>query len=224
MRILVIEDEPGAQEFLTMRLNEKGYAVDVADTGAQGLYLARTNQYDVILLDYGLPKKNGFVVCEELRSEGNHTPVIMMSVTDGVPYKVKGLDSGADDYVSKPFYFEELDARIHAVLRRPQVMASTVLTIDDLVLDSTRQLVTRAGIPVYLTKKEFSLLEYLLQHKTEVLTRGMIMEHIWDLDLDPFSNTIETHILNLRKKIERQHHTKLIHSVPGRGYKIDLVR
>ncbi|MDB5254751.1 MAG: two component transcriptional regulator, winged helix family [Candidatus Nomurabacteria bacterium] len=224
MRILVIEDEIGAQEFLTQRLKEKGFAVDIADTGTSGIYLAKTNDYDIILLDYGLPEKNGFAVCEELRANGDNTPIIMMSVTDAIPYRVKGLGIGADDYVPKPFYFEELYARMQAILRRPAVLTSTLLSIDDLVLDSAKQVVTRSSLPIYLTRKEFSLLEYLLQHKTVVVTRGMIMEHIWDLDLDPFSNTIETHILNLRKKIEGPEKLKLIHSVPGRGYKIDLAR
>lgn len=224
MRILVIEDEIEAQELLTERLKEKGIVVDIADTGTKGVFYAKTNDYDVILLDYGLPEKNGFVVCEEIRMSGKHTPIIMMSVTDAAPYKVKGLNIGADDYISKPFYFDELYARIQAVLRRPRALESTVLTIDDLVLDMEKQVVTRSDIPIYLTRKEFSLLEYLLKHKTVVVTRGMIMEHIWDLDLDPFSNTIETHILNLRKKIEDPSKTKLIHSVPGRGYKIDLAR
>jgi DNA-binding response OmpR family regulator len=224
MRILIIEDETDTQEFLKGRLKEKGFAVDVASTGTRGLYYAKTNEYDLILLDYGLPEKNGFAICEELRTDGNSTPVIMISVTDTVNYKVRGLTIGADDYVTKPFYFEELYARIQTVLRRPAVVRSTVLTIDDLTVDLSKQTVTRGDKQIYLTRKEFSLLELLMKHKTVVVTRGTIMEHIWDLDLDPFSNTIETHILNLRRKIEHPEKTKLIHSVPGRGYKIDLAR
>jgi DNA-binding response OmpR family regulator len=176
------------------------------------------------LLDYGLPEKNGFVVCEEIRASGRYVPIIMISVNDAVDYKVRGLTIGADDYVSKPFYIEELLARIQTVLRRPAIIESVLLSIDDLVLDTNRQIVTRSGIPIYLTRKEFSLLEYLLKHAGLVVTRGMLMEHIWDVDLDPFSNTIETHILNLRRKIEAPSKIKLIHSVPGRGYKIDLAR
>lgn len=224
MRILIIEDETDTQDFLKERLKEKGFAVDIAGTGSRGLYYAKTNDYDLILLDYGLPEKNGFAVCEDLRANGKHTPIIMISVTDAVTYKIRGLTIGADDYVSKPFYFEELYARMQSILRRPKQIESTVLAIDDLVLDSAKQLVTRTDLPIYLTRKEFSLLELLLKNKSVVVTRGMIMEHIWDLDLDPFSNTIETHILNLRRKIEHPEKTKLIHSVPGRGYKIDLAR
>jgi DNA-binding response OmpR family regulator len=158
MRILVIEDEAGAQDFLVTRLKEKGIVADIANTGPQGIYLAKTNEYDLILLDHGLPEKNGFAVCEELRADGNHTPIIMMSVTDAVPYKVKGLTVGADDYIAKPFYFEELYARMQAIFRRPAAMISDILSIDDLVLDSAKQIVTRSNVPIYLTRKEFSLL------------------------------------------------------------------
>jgi DNA-binding response OmpR family regulator len=224
MRILLIEDDTDTQDFLRERLQEKGFAVDVASTGSRGVYFAKTNDYDLILLDYGLPEKNGFVVCEEIRASGRYVPIIMISVNDAVDYKVRGLTIGADDYVSKPFYIEELLARIQTVLRRPAIIESVLLSIDDLVLDTNRQIVTRSGIPIYLTRKEFSLLEYLLKHAGLVVTRGMLMEHIWDVDLDPFSNTIETHILNLRRKIEAPSKIKLIHSVPGRGYKIDLAR
>jgi len=224
MRILLIEDDSDTQDFLKGRLEEKGFAVDIAGTGTRGIYYARTNEYDLILLDYGLPEKNGFVVCEEIRQNGKYTPIIMISVNDAVTYKIRGLTLGADDYVSKPFYFDELFARIQAILRRPSEIESTVLAIDDLLLDTSRQTVTRNNVPIYLTKKEFSLLEYLLKHNGVVVTRGMLMEHIWDIALDPFSNTIETHILNLRRKIEQPSKVKLIHSVSGRGYKIDLVR
>jgi two-component system OmpR family response regulator len=224
MRILVIEDDSDTQDFLRECLKEKGFAVDTADTGTRGLYYAKTNEYDLILLDYSLPEKNGFAVCEELRTAGINTPIIMISVTDAIKHKVRGLTVGADDYISKPFYFEELHARIQAILRRPRSMESRLLCIDDLVLDTDKQIVTRAMVPIYLTRKEFSLLEYLLKFKSVVVTRGMIMEHIWDLALDPFSNTIETHILNLRRKIEDPAKIKLIHSIAGRGYKIDVVK
>jgi DNA-binding response OmpR family regulator len=223
MRILVIEDDTDTQDFLNERLKERGFAVDMANNGSRGVFLAKTNEYDLILLDYGLPEKNGFLVCEEIR-QNSTVPIIIISATDAVNYKVRGLTVGADDYVSKPFYFEELYARIQAVLRRPTDIQSTVFTIDDLVLDIARQTVTRENKPVNLTRKEFALLEFLLKHNGLVVTRGMLMEHIWDSDLDPFSNTIETHILNLRKKIEKPSKNKLIHSVSGRGYKIDLIK
>ncbi|HTH92980.1 MAG TPA: response regulator transcription factor [Candidatus Paceibacterota bacterium] len=221
MRILLIEDDSDMQDFLKGRLKERGFAVDTADTGTRGIFLAKTNEYDVIILDYGLPEKNGFVVCQEIRKDST-VPIIMLSVSDSPDFKTRGLTIGADDYVSKPFSFEELYARIQAILRRPQTMQSHIFTIDDLVLDSTKQNVTRAGKVINLTRKEFALLEYLLKHKGNVVTRGMLMEHIWDTELDPFSNTIETHILNLRKKIENPEKPKLIHSVSGRGYKIEI--
>ncbi len=222
MRILIIEDDTDTQEFLEDRLKAKGVAVDCASTGTRGIYLAQMNDYDVILLDHGLPEKNGFIVCEEIRASGKNTPIIMISVSDAVSYKIRGLTIGADDYVTKPFSFEEVYARIEAVLRRPNKVQSKILTIDDLVLDITKQIVTRDSKPIYLTRKEFAVLEYLLKHKSQVITRGMLMEHVWDVSLDPFSNTIETHILNVRRKIETPDKLKLIHSVSGRGYKIDL--
>ena len=223
MRILVIEDDSDTQDFLKERLKERGFAVDIATTGTRGVFMAKTNEYDLILLDYGLPEKYGFVACGEIRHGGIITPIIMISVSDAVNFKVRGLTVGADDYISKPFYFEELYARIQAILRRPTNIQSTLFKIDDLVLDTSRQSVTRGDKPIHLTRKEFSLLEYLLKHNGMVVTRGMLMEHIWDADLDPFSNTIETHILNLRKKIEQSPKPKLIHSVSGRGYKIDVI-
>lgn len=222
MRILLIEDEPDTQEFLKERLKEQGFAVDAASTGTRGIYLAKTNNYDVIVLDYGLPEKNGFTVCEEIRKE-SMVPIIIISVTDAPDYKVRGLNIGADDYLPKPFRFEELYARIQAILRRPSTFQSNTFTIDDLVLDSSKQTVKRGGKTIHLTRKEFALLEYLLKHQGIVVTRGMLMEHIWDVELDPFSNTIETHILNLRKKIEDSTKPKLIHSVSGRGYKIEVI-
>lgn len=222
MRILIIEDDTDTQEFLKERLKERGFAVDIAGTGTRGVFMAKTNEYDLILLDYDIPEKNGFLVCEEVRAL-TATPIIMISVTDAVNYKVRGLNAGADDYISKPFYFEELYARIQAILRRPSNIQSTIFSIDDLTLDTSRQTVVRGGKSIHLTRKEFALLEFLLKNTGMVVTRGMLMEHIWDADLDPFSNTIETHILNLRKKIERPDKPKLIHSISGRGYKIDLI-
>jgi DNA-binding response OmpR family regulator len=222
MRILLIEDDGDTQDFLKERLKEHGFAVDIAGTGTRGVFLAKTNDYDLVLLDYGLPEKNGFAVCEEIRRNST-VPIIMISVTDATDYKVRGLTLGADDYLTKPFYFEELYARIQAIMRRPTALQSTMFTIDDLVLDTARQSVVRDGKSISLTRKEFALLEYLLKHQGIVVTRGMLMEHIWDTELDPFSNTIETHILNLRKKIEHTEKPKLIHSVSGRGYKIEVL-
>jgi two-component system, OmpR family, response regulator len=224
MRILVIDDDIDTQTFLKNRLEEKCFAVDTASDGERALYIARINEYDIILLDYMLPYKNGYELCATLRREGNHTPIIMISATIDVPHKISGFRSGIDDYVTKPFYFEELLARIQAILRRPKAQQSTTLKIGELILDTATQKVSVGKQEVYLTRKEFSLLEYLLQHAGTVVSRGTIMEHVWDSNLDPFSNTIETHILNLRKKINSGSKQKFIHSVPGRGYKIDLLR
>jgi two-component system, OmpR family, response regulator len=224
MRALIIEDDLDTQDFLKSRLEEKCFAVDTVDDGDRALYLANTNEYDIILLDYSLPHKNGYEICDELRKNEKHVPIIMISVKIEIPHKVEGFNIGIDDYMTKPFYFDELYARIQAVLRRPKVQHKAILNIDDLSLDTTKQQVRRGRESIYLTRKEFSLLEYLLLHSGSVVSRGAIMEHIWDINLDPFSNTIETHILNLRKKIDTPPRKKLIHSVPGRGYKIDTVK
>lgn len=224
MRVLIIEDEIDVQLFLKSQLEEKCFAVDVATDGDMGIRLATTNQYDLILLDYSLPLKNGFEVCIELRKVNNHTRIIMISGTREIPHKIEGLNLGIDDYVTKPYFFDELYARIQAVLRRSHTQQHAILQFDDLVLDINTQKVVRGKTTIYLTRKEFSLLEYLLRNPGNVVSRRTIMEHIWDINLDPFSNTIETHVLNLRKKIDRLSTQKLIHSIPGRGYKIDFAR
>lgn len=222
MRILLVEDDEPLLEFLKLRLQSEGFSVDAEKDGNKGSFLARTNNYDVIILDYVLPKKSGAKICQEVRTRGTTTPIIIISVQTEVPTRIELLNIGADDYVIKPFPFEELLARIRAVLRRPMQLKEEILTIDDLILDSTRFNVERAGRKIKLTKKEFALLEYLLRHKGAVLSRGTIMEHVWDIQGDLFSNTIETHILNLRKKLYRPGGAKLIHTISGRGYKIDL--
>lgn len=226
MRILTIEDDFDTANYIKERLEEKCFAVDVAETGEQGLKLAQTSDYDMILLDYALPKKNGFAVCQELRNHKDVSrrtiPIIMISVTNEVAYKVDALNLGIDDYVTKPFFFDELYARIQAILRRPQNLTTNRFELDDLKLDTTSQRVTRGKTSVYLTKKEFALLEYLIRNKGTVMSRGAITEHVWDMSIDPISNTIEMHILNLRKKLDLPRKKKLIHSVPGRGYKLDL--
>lgn len=221
MRILVIEDEPEIRGFLTSSLQSENFAVDSADNGEQGSYMARINEYDVILLDYMLPKKTGLEVCTEIRAAGKKMPIILLSVKNGVHDKVTLLNAGVDDYMTKPFSFDELMARIRALFRRPNEMESDVLTVADLKLDRARHKVHRGKREIYLTRKEFSLLECLMRHKGIVLTRGIIMEHVWNVESDPFSNTIEAHILNLRKKIEGVRGRRLIFNVPGRGYKID---
>jgi DNA-binding response OmpR family regulator len=225
MRILIIEDDQDTCEYLKKRLEENCFSVDCASDGTTGLSLAKSSDYDVILLDYALPRKDGLLVATEIRSQTHasrkHTPIIMISVTHEVEHKVTAFGNGIDDYVTKPFFFSELLARIQAVVRRPLAITDNRFTLDDLSLDITTQKVSRGSQSIYLTKKEFALLEYLLRNKGTVVSRGAITEHVWDMNIDPVSNTIEMHILNLRKKLEQSNKKRLIHSIAGRGYKID---
>jgi DNA-binding response OmpR family regulator len=221
MKILIVEDDPDMREFLKDGFGSESSNVDAADNGIDGSYMARTNDYDAIILDYSLPKKNGGIVCEEIRAAGKTTPIIFLSVIGDLRHKVDALEKGADDYVTKPFSFEELRARVRAVTRRPRKIEGSILRIADLVLDKERQTVLRGQTGIYLTRKEFNLLQYLMKNKGMVLSRGVIMEHVWNADSDPFSNTIESHILNLRRKINVGRKKDLIRNVPGRGYMID---
>lgn len=223
MRILIIEDDEMVRTSLKQALEAQCYAVDAAEDGEKGSYLARTEDYDLVILDYMMPKKNGKQVCDEIRKSGKTMPILLLSVQSEVKDKVEALDLGADDYMTKPFSFDELVARIRALLRRPHEMIGEILTYEDLVIDLKRKKVTRGKQEVYLTKKEFMLLEYLLRNKESVVTRTMLIDHVWDSTIDAFSNTIESHILSLRKKVDKKR-KKLIQTVPGRGYKIDSRR
>jgi two-component system, OmpR family, response regulator len=222
MRILVVEDETSIRRFLKKSLEAEVFAVDEVEDGEAGSFAARTNDYDLVILDNLLPKKNGVQICREIRAMGKSVPILMLSVKSEVNTKVELLDAGADDYLVKPFSFEELLARVHALLRRPRQIQDEVLTIGDLTLDCRRHSVVRGRQAIVLTRKEFMLLEYLMKNAGNVLSRGMLMEHVWDMNADPFSNTIESHVLSLRRKIDLPGRAKLIHTVPGRGYKIDL--
>lgn len=224
MRILLVEDEKEIRDFLKPSLEAEFFSVDVAEDGDKGSFAARTTDYDLIILDNILPKKNGMQVCQDIRKNGKTVPIIMLSVKSDTATKVELLNAGADDYLNKPFSFDELLARVRALMRRPKEIAREVLALDDLTVNTKTCSVTRGKKDVYLTRKEFMLLEYLLRNKGNVLSRGMILEHVWDMDADPFSNTIESHILSLRRKIDIAGGKKLIHTVPGRGYKIDLKR
>jgi DNA-binding response OmpR family regulator len=221
MRILVIEDEEGIASFLKAGLESEYFAVDVAEDGERGSFLGRTNEYDIIILDNMLPKKNSSEVCDDIRRVGKTTPIIMLSARAELGVKVELLNKGADDYVTKPFSLEELLARIRALLRRPTAITSEVLQTDDLILDTKQHSIKRGGKEIYLTKKEFMLLELLLKKKGSVVSRGTIMEHVWDMNVDPFSNTIESHILNVRKKIATEGGRELISTLSGIGYKIE---
>jgi heavy metal response regulator len=218
MRILVIEDEKKIADLMRRGLKEELYAVDIAPDGEKGEFLAATNQYDVIILDVMLPKISGIDLCRSLREKKILTPVIMVTAKDAVSDKVKGLDAGADDYITKPFAFEELLARIRAILRKRDDKISTKLQVADLELDLISHRVTRSGKEVPLTAKEYSLLEYLMRNAGGVVTRTMISEHVWDINFDTDTNVIDVYINYLRKKIDDGHKISLIHTMRGRGY------
>ncbi|MCX5696955.1 MAG: response regulator transcription factor [Candidatus Omnitrophica bacterium] len=218
MRILVVEDEKKVADFIRRGLKEEGYAVDVAYDGEEGYFLAGTNPYDLIVLDLMLPKQDGLSLCRSLRQDRLTTPILMLTAKDAVKDKVAGLDSGADDYLTKPFAFEEFLARVRALLRKKDNLASTLLKVDDLVLDTLSRKVIRGGKEISLTHKEYSLLEYLVRNKGTVVTRTMISEHVWDISFDTLTNVIDVYINYLRRKIDRGRKKELIHTLRGSGY------
>lgn len=222
MRILVIEDNEEIRDFLKIGLEAETFSVDTAGDGESGSYIARTNDYDLVILDNILPKKTGVEVCRDIRKAGKNMPIILLSVESETEEKIRLLRAGADDYMTKPFSFKELLARVQAILRRPENNIPEDLVAGDLTLNSRTHEVKLGNESVYLTRKEYSLLELLIRHSGEVVSRGAIMEHVWDLDGNPFSNTVETHIFNLRRKIEKNKN-RLIWNVPGRGYKLAAV-
>jgi heavy metal response regulator len=218
MRILVIEDEKKVADFIKRGLKEEGYAVDVASDGEEGLFQAMEIAYDLILLDLMLPKLDGISLCKKLRQNNIRTPLIMLTAKDSVKDKVTGLDSGADDYLTKPFSFEELLARIRALLRKGINNLPTRLQVADLVLDLVSHKVWRAKEEITLTAKEYSLMEYFMRNPGVVITRTMIAEHVWDINFDTFTNVIDVYVNYLRNKIDKEQNKKLIHTVRGRGY------
>jgi two-component system, OmpR family, copper resistance phosphate regulon response regulator CusR len=218
MRILVVEDDRKVAGFIEQGLREEGYAVDVARDGADATMLAHVNEYDVILLDVVLPKKNGFQVATELRSEGRNTPILMLTSRDAVEDVVRGLDAGADDYLAKPFPFDELLARIRALVRRGGAERLDVLRYDVVVLDRLRHLATANDRPLELTPKEFQLLEYFLLHAEEVVRRTTLLERVWDMQFDPESNVIDVHIKNLRRKLGEATDEPLLANIRGVGF------
>lgn len=218
MRILVVEDDPQIASFIRRGLREEEYAVDVARDGEQGLYLAQTNDYDLIVLDLVLPKRGGLEVVRTLRGEQNSTPVLILTAKGKPEEKAAGLNAGADDYLAKPFDFDEFLARISAMLRRRGALVPSVLRASDLELDALRHRVTRRGRELTLTSREYALLEFFLRHQNHVVTRTMLAEHVWEQDFDPFSNVINVHIARLRRKIDQGFSPKLLQTVRGRGY------
>ncbi len=218
MRILVIEDERKVARFIKKGLEEEGYAVDLAFDGEEGLAMLLDQVHDLILLDIALPKIDGLQVLKKIREKKVRTPVLLLTVRATIEDKVLGLDSGADDYLTKPFAFQELLARIRALLRRKGEAGDPLLRVEDLVLDPARRLVTRGDEKIDLTSKEFALLEYLMRNAGRVVSRAMISEHVWNYDFDTETNVIDVYINYLRRKIDSGREKKLIHTVRGSGY------
>jgi two-component system copper resistance phosphate regulon response regulator CusR len=218
MRILVIEDEKKIASFIERGLKEEHYAVDVADNGEDGLHLATVNDYNLLVLDIMLPGRDGIFICRELRKKGIKTPVLMLTARDAVEDKVSGLDSGADDYMTKPFAFEEFLARVRSLLRRGTQQPSNILRVADLELNQLSHKVRRGEQDITLSSKEYSLLEFLVIHKNEVVTRTMIAEQVWNEDFDSFTNVIDVHIKHLRDKVDKDFAVPLIHTIRGSGY------
>ncbi len=219
MRILLVEDDTGASRFIRKGLQEKGYAIDVAFDGEEGLHCATAQAYDLIILDIMLPEMSGFEVLKGIRKKGILTPVIFLTARDEKEDVIHGLELGADDYLIKPFSFSELLARIKAVLRRGQKdLELSKLTVDDLTLNLMNRTATRGDKVIELSGKEFMLLEYLMQNAGQILTRTMILDQVWGYDFDPSTNIIDVHINRLRNKIDRDFPHKLIHTIKGVGY------
>lgn len=218
MRILLVEDDKKMASLIQRSLKEQRYAVDVANDGENGIFLADVNPYDLIILDIMLPVKDGLSICRELRKKKSETPILLLTAKDDIRDKVAGLDSGADDYLTKPFSFAEFLARVRVLLRRKRTERSTKLKVADLELDQVTHKVKRGGKEIILTSTEYALLEYLMLNCNEVVTRTMISEHVWNDEFDSFSNVINVYVNYLRKKIDDGFSQKLIHSLRGTGY------
>lgn len=217
MRILLVEDERNVAAFIKKGLEEEFYSVDIAEDGTEGLLMAKSNDYDLIILDIMLPGMDGIEICKKIRERDRKVPILMLTAVDSIESKVQGLESGADDYLTKPFAFSELLARIKALLRRVPDSISE-LTIDDLRMELLSRRVYRGNREINLTPKEFSLLEYLLRNSGRVLSRTQIIENVWGYNFDPGSNVVDVHIKFLREKIDSNSGKKLIHTIRGAGY------
>ena len=222
MRILVVEDEPVAATVLAKGLREHAYAVDVASDGYTAFEHATVNDYDLMIVDVLLPGLNGLELCGRLRADGVTAPILILTARGEPDQRVQGLDAGADDYLPKPYHFPELLARVRALLRRGPALASQVIDVDDLRIDTRARRVERTGRQIQLTTKEYSLLEYLARRRGEVVGRADIAEHVWDDSFDPLSNLIEVYIQRLRRKVDDDHRVKLIHTRRGAGYTLDI--
>lgn len=221
MRILLVEDDTAIARSLKEGLEDEAYAVDIAHDGSEGYRTAAADEYDVIILDIMLPGMNGYEVCRALRNDDNKTPILMLTARDAERDIVEGLDTGADDYLAKPFSFDVLLARIRALLRRPNGKLEEILQVGDLKLDPSSKKVTRASQEISLTAKEYGVLEYLMRNKGKVLSKEQIISHVWDFDADVLPNNVELFIMFLRRKIDKPFKSKLIHTVSGFGYKLE---
>ena len=220
VKILLIEDDRQTADYLTKGLREHGHVVDKADNGRDGLYLATGETYDVMIVDRNLPQMDGLSLVKAVRTSGVKAPVLFLTTMGGVDDRVAGLEAGADDYLTKPFAFAELLARVGALARRPPIMATTALRAGDLEIDLLTRTVTRGGKRIELLAQEFKILEYLMRHAGEIVTRTMLLEKVWDFHFDPKTNIVETHISRLRSKIDKGFDKQLLHTVRGAGYVI----
>ena len=218
MQLLLVEDDPKLSRFIRNGLTEESFTVDVVVTGEEALGRARTTAYDLIILDIMLPRMDGFMVCEKLRSMGLEVPILMLSARGVVEDRVRGLETGADDYLSKPFSFSELSARVRALLRRQKPFELRLLKVSDLTVDPVSRVVKRGEQRIDLSAKEYALLEYLMRNAGQVLTRAMIAEHVWNFSWDRLTNVIDVYVGHLRRKIEGPGRPRLIHAVRGTGY------
>ena len=220
MRILIIEDEVNLADAIKRALTEQHYSVDIASNGEEGLEYAEVNDYDLLILDIMLPDIKGWDVCAELRRNKFTTPILMLTALDSIENKIRGLDSGADDYLTKPFDLGELLARVRSLMRRQTQQKTSIIQVGDLTMDTSERTVTRAGKDIKLSAKEFAMLEYFILHKNKVLTREMISEHVWDMNFDPQSNVIDSFVRFLRQKVDKDFDKQLIHTIRGVGYKL----
>jgi len=221
MRLLVVEDDPGMAALLVRSLQREGYAVDAAANGADALWNALENDYDAVVLDAMIPAPDGFEVCRRMRAEGRWAPVLMLTARDAVPDRVRGLDSGADDYLTKPFALAELFARVRSLTRRGPLERPVVLRVGDLTLDPVSRIVRRGEVEVALSPKEFALLQELMRRPGEALSRSHLIDHVWDFAYDGGSNVVDVYIRYLRDKVDRPFGRDTIHTVRGAGYRLD---
>lgn len=221
MNLLIVENDKETLNFLKPSLKAEGFVVDIAEDGEAGAYKAQTNDYDLIILDIGLPRKDGRQVCSEIRSAGKSMPILVLSIKGEIETKVDLLSLGADDYITKPYSYAELSARVKALIRRPQKVEDEIFRVGDIELNLPKRSVYRAGKKVHLAPKEFFLLEFLLRNRGRVLTRQTILEHVWDMNADLFTNTVETHVTILRRKLKGRNKGDFIRTVSGTGYVID---